>query len=99
MRLGEMLLRDGKVTGQELETAIATQVRVGGRLGTVLVELGVIDVETLARYLALDLGVPAVTRRELERARDAALRLLPRELCTRHICLPYDVREKHLLIA
>jgi len=99
MRLGEMLIRDGKLTQTQLDAGVQTQAKIGGRLGTVLVELGHIDVETLARYLALELGVPAVTRRELDRARDAALRLLPRELCTRIICLPFDVRDRHLLVA
>jgi len=99
MRLGEMLIRDGKLTQAQLDEGIATQAKIGGRLGTVLVEIGAIDVELLSRYLALELGVPAVTRRELDRARDAALRLLPRDLCTRVICLPFDVRDRHLLVA
>ncbi|NTX56869.1 general secretion pathway protein GspE, partial [Myxococcus sp. CA039A] len=51
MRLGEQLLKDGLVTAEGLEEALEAQVVHGGRLGTNLVELGLVSEVDLARVL------------------------------------------------
>ncbi|WP_338865601.1 hypothetical protein [Myxococcus stipitatus] len=51
MRLGEQLLKDGLVTAEGLEEALEAQVVHGGRLGTNLVELGLVSEVDLARTL------------------------------------------------
>jgi len=43
MKLGEMLVRDGRITPAQLEQALAHQTRVGGRIGSILVELGFLE--------------------------------------------------------
>lgn len=52
MRLGTLLLRDAVISLSQLEAALRAQVLYGGKLGTNLVELDVIDLETLGDYLA-----------------------------------------------
>jgi hypothetical protein len=47
MKLGEMLVRDGRLSEAHLQQALQYQARVGGRLGTVLAEGGFVDFETL----------------------------------------------------
>ena len=76
MKLGEMLIRDGRLTEAQLQQALAAQQRDGGRIGTVLVEQGVIDFETLTVYLGLELGISIATGAALDRAKLAAVRLL-----------------------
>jgi len=51
MRLGELLLGEGLVTTEGLEEALESQVIHGGRLGTNLVELGLLQEKDLARLL------------------------------------------------
>ncbi|WP_164018793.1 general secretion pathway protein GspE [Pyxidicoccus trucidator] len=51
MRLGEMLLKEGLVTAEGLEEALEAQVVHGGRLGTNLVELGLVSEQDLAKTL------------------------------------------------
>jgi type II secretion system (T2SS) protein E len=51
MRLGELLLQENLVTPQALEEALESQVVHGGRLGTNLVELGLLSEQDLARVL------------------------------------------------
>ncbi|NVI97011.1 general secretion pathway protein GspE [Myxococcus sp. AM009] len=51
MRLGEQLLKDGLVTAEGLEEALEAQVVHGGRLGTNLVELGLLSEVDLAKTL------------------------------------------------
>lgn len=61
-----MLLRDAVISLTQLETALRTQVLYGGRLGTNLVELGFLDVDTLGDYLARILEVPVAPRELFE---------------------------------
>ncbi|MBU8897834.1 general secretion pathway protein GspE [Corallococcus sp. H22C18031201] len=51
MRLGEQLVNEGLVTAAALEEALESQVVHGGRLGTNLVELGLVSEQDLARSL------------------------------------------------
>jgi hypothetical protein len=51
MRLGELLLEEKLITAEALEEALESQVVHGGRLGTNLVELGLVSEEDLARML------------------------------------------------
>ncbi|MFY1829349.1 hypothetical protein ACN47A_25755 [Myxococcus fulvus] len=51
MRLGEQLLKEGLVTAEGLEEALEAQVVHGGRLGTNLVELGLLSEQDLAKTL------------------------------------------------
>ena len=43
LKLGEVLLNEGLVTRKQLEEALKCQVIFGGRLGTNLVEMGIVD--------------------------------------------------------
>jgi hypothetical protein len=99
MKLGEMLLRDGRLTEPQLEAALRFQARDGGRLGTVLVENGFIDLEALTVYLGLELGIPIATGAMLARAKRAAVRLLQPPQAFRHKCVPLVVQDRQLIAA
>ncbi len=60
-RLGELLVRAGKITQTQLEEALALQKEAGGRLGSNLVKLGSIDEDDLIEYLSQHFGVPSVS--------------------------------------
>ncbi len=49
MRLGELLLEEKLITADALEEGLESQVVHGGRLGTNLVELGLVSEEDVAR--------------------------------------------------
>src|SRR5262249_58167885 len=99
MRLGAMLVRDGRLTSAQVLAAVGQQARVGGRIGTVLIEMRLIDADTLTVYLGLDLGVPIATRTALERAKRAALRALPIDLAERLLCIPLVAQARQLIVA
>jgi len=99
MRLGEMLLRDGRLTEAQLKQALTYQARDGGRLGTVLVEHGLIDLEALTVYLGLELGIPIATGAMLERAKRAAVRLMQPAQAFKHKCVPLVVQDRQLIAA
>ncbi len=99
MKLGEMLVRDGRLTEPQLESALKFQARDGGRIGTVLFEHGLIDLEALTVYLGLELGIPIATGAMLERAKRAAVRLLPPQIAFKHKCVPLVVQDRQLIAA
>jgi hypothetical protein len=99
MKLGEMLVRDGRLTEPQLQAALAAQVRDGGRLGTVLVEHGLIDLEALTVYLGLELGIPIATGAMLERAKRAAVRMIQAPHAFRYKCVPLVVQDRQLIAA
>ncbi|HEX3762476.1 MAG TPA: hypothetical protein VHW23_27430 [Kofleriaceae bacterium] len=99
MRLGEMLVRDGRLTEAQLADALGYQARDGGRLGTVLFEHGMVDLEALTVYLGLELGIPIATGAMLERAKRAAVRLLQPSHAFKHRCVPLVVQDRQLIAA
>ncbi|MBK9034487.1 MAG: hypothetical protein IPL61_25005 [Myxococcales bacterium] len=99
MKLGEMLVRDGRLTEAQIDQAVAAQQRSGGRFGTVLFEMGFIDLDALTVYLGLELGIPIATGAMLERAKRAAVKLLTPEQAFRYKCVPLIMQHRQLIAA
>jgi type IV pilus assembly protein PilB len=62
-RLGELLLERNLLTDGQLAQGLLEQAASGGRLGTALVKLGLLDERALARVLAEQQGLPLVDLR------------------------------------
>ncbi len=62
MRLGDLLLQQRLITRDQLRAALEAQGAEGGRLGTNLVKLGFLEVDTLAGMLGDQHGVNAAQR-------------------------------------
>jgi len=67
-RIGELLVARGLLTPTQVEQAVRAQVVWGGRFGTNLVELGLIDLDTLSRALAGQHALPAALAHHFEHA-------------------------------
>ena len=65
-RLGELLVKSGKITPDQLEEALSAQQAEGGRVGTHLVKMGFIDDDDLVEFLSQRYGVPAINLGEVE---------------------------------
>jgi type IV pilus assembly protein PilB len=59
-RLGAVLLERGYVSDDSLQQAIGRHAEVGGRLGDVLVNIGVISEQRIARAIEESIGIPLV---------------------------------------
>ena len=94
-----MLVRDGRITPVQLQGAIAHQAQSGGRIGSILVELGFLDAETLTVYLGLELGMPIATGATLERCKRSAVRLLSPQQAARYRCVPIVIQGQTLILA
>src|ERR1700753_503876 len=99
MKLGEMLVRDGRLSEEQIDAALKFQARDGGRLGTVLVEHGLVDLEALTVYLGVALSIPIATGAMLDRAKRAAVRLLQPAQAFKHKCVPLVVQDRQLIAA
>jgi hypothetical protein len=99
MKLGEMLVRDGRLTDAQLQSALAQQGRDGGRLGTVMFEMGLVDLDALTVYLGLELAIPIATGAMLERAKRSAVRLLTPQMAFRYKVVPLLDQHRQLIAA
>ncbi len=88
MKLGTLLLRDGILDLPQLEMGLKTQVLYGGRLGTNLVELGYLDLETLGNYLAQSLRIPLATQRDFEQITPDIANVISSDLAQELVVIP-----------
>jgi len=87
VRLGELLLREKRVTPAQLQEALKHQRANGGRLGTTLVQLGFLKDEDVTDVLSRQYGVPAVDLRDFDL--DASIvRLIPGETAAKYNVIP-----------
>jgi type IV pilus assembly protein PilB len=61
LKLGELLIKEGLLSQADLEKAIAAQRQDGGRLGEIIVKLGITQEEEIIRVLGKQLGIPYFT--------------------------------------
>jgi len=59
-KIGYILLAAGLVDRKQMENALRRQAVSGGRLGDILIEMGALSEENLARALSKQLGLPFV---------------------------------------
>jgi hypothetical protein len=97
--LGEMLLKVGALTEAQLQQVLHAQSIYGGRLGTNLVEMGLVEEEDLARVLNEKMGVPHVELADLHSVPGEILSLVPFEMVQRYRVLPVAVKGKKLTLA
>jgi len=99
-RLGEILVENGIVTKKQLEEAVESQVIFGGKIGTNLVELGYISVNTLAVFLSLQHGVQLPPYSQIENIPSDILSLVPKEMVKKYRVIPFKKENKilHLIM-
>ncbi|MDR5695469.1 MAG: type II secretion system ATPase GspE [Armatimonadota bacterium] len=81
--IGEILLDQGFISRQQLETALAMQRRSGGHLGTILLEMGAITERQLAKALGIQWGLPYVDLSAVD-IDPETVKLIPHSLAQRH---------------
>jgi len=97
-RLGELLLENGLLTPEQLESALAVQRRERRPLGQVLLAQGVVDEKALAGVLSLHFDVPQI---DFARARveKEALALISESYAREHTILPIRIDKDELEVA
>ncbi|HSG47205.1 MAG TPA: type IV-A pilus assembly ATPase PilB [Longimicrobiales bacterium] len=97
-RLGDLFVREGLVTEQQVQEGLREARSSGMRLGYSLVKLGLVAEDELTRMLAKQYRVPAV---DLEKVQvdPKILRLVPGDVAHKHLVLPLRRVGKTLTVA
>lgn len=96
--LGTLLLDEGLVTPETLETGMALQEETGRPLGRVLVEEGLVEESDLVRALAKHIGIEFVDLNAVT-VDPAAAALIPETLARRYAALPIAFEGDALIVA
>jgi type IV pilus assembly protein PilB len=59
-KLGQLLLNNKLITEEQLKTGLEAQAKNGGRLGSTLIKLGIIDEDQLVTFLSKQYDAPAI---------------------------------------
>jgi hypothetical protein len=97
-RLGDLLLQQGLVNTAQLDEALKYQVIFGGKLGTNLIEMGIVEEDDIARVLSQQFHVPTLTAEEVMDVEPPVLALLPRELVEQHSVIPLKLEGRRLTL-
>ena len=96
VRIGDMLIREGKITESHLQEALRRQEQRGGRLGQILVEMKAIAEEEILRTLAQQLHIPRAQIPRLANFSTELLSVVPESLASRYRVVPLK-KEGNLL--
>ncbi|MGB6361645.1 MAG: type II secretion system protein GspE, partial [Thermoanaerobaculia bacterium] len=97
-RIGELLVKAGKITQEQLQDALTAQQKEGGRLGTHLVKLGFIEDEELVEFLSQRYGVPAINLNEVE-VDEGIIKIIPPDVARKYTIIPVSKAGAKLTIA
>jgi len=97
-RLGDLLVRAGLITPDQLHKALQEQRATGHRLGFLLVRMGLVEETEITKMLARQYRMPAVDLSRFE-VDPKILRLVPAELSVKHVVLPLKRDGRTLTVA
>jgi len=97
-RLGEILLREGLVTREQLAQALTEQKNSKHRLGYVLVKLGLVQELEITKVLARQYRMPAVDLSRFE-VDPKIIKLVPADMATKSVVLPLKREGRTLTVA
>jgi type IV pilus assembly protein PilB len=86
--IGDLLVREGLITDEQLRQALTEQRNNGSRLGYTLVAMGFVSETDLTRVLARKYRVKAVDLSRISQIDVRVINLVKPEIATRHLVLP-----------
>jgi type IV pilus assembly protein PilB len=86
-KLGELLVRGGKINQAQLQEALGYQKDQGGRLGTNLVKLGYLSERQLVDALAEQFKVPSVDLNNME-IDESVVKIIPADIARKYTIFP-----------
>jgi type IV pilus assembly protein PilB len=98
VRIGELLLKEKRITPDQLQEALNYQKANGGKLGFNLVKLGFVKDEELTALLSKQYGVPSINLAQFE-IDPAVIKLIPAETAQKYEIIPLSRSGATLTIA
>ena len=97
-RLGEMLIKAGLISQDQLEEALQLQKTNGGKLGYNLVRLGHVKEEDITSLLSEQYGVPAIHLEHFE-IDESILKHIPADVAQKYLVIPIERTGATLTVA
>jgi type IV pilus assembly protein PilB len=98
VRIGELLLKEKRITPEQLEEVLNYQKTHGGKLGLNLVKLGFVKDEDITALLSKQYGVPSINLTQFE-IDPGVIKLIPGETCHKYQIIPLSRSGATLTIA
>ena len=98
VRIGELLLKEKRITAEQLQEALNYQRQNGGKLGLNLIKLGFVKDEEVTALLSRQYGVPSIALAEFE-IDPAVAKLVPAETAQKYQIVPLSRSGATLTIA
>src|SRR6187399_1998532 len=98
VRIGELLLKEKRITPAQLQEALNYQKTSGGKLGYNLVSLGFIKDEEITSLLSKQYGVPSINLAQFE-IDQGIVKLIPAETAQKYQIVPLSRAGATLTIA
>jgi type IV pilus assembly protein PilB len=98
VRIGELLLKEKRITPAQLQEALTYQKTSGGKLGYNLVKLGFVKDEEITALLSKQYGVPSINLAQFE-IDSAIVKLIPSETAHKYQIVPLSRAGATLTIA
>src|SRR5688572_11947692 len=98
VRIGELLLKEKRITPQQLQEALNAQKANGGKLGASLVKLGFVRDEEITARLSKQYGVPSINLAQFE-LDPAVIKLVPADTAVKYQIVPLSRNGASLTIA
>jgi type IV pilus assembly protein PilB len=97
-QIGELLIKENVITSEQLETALSQQRKQGGRLGSILINLGFVHDDDITSVLSRQYGVPSINLAYFE-IDPAVIKLIPVETAQKYMIVPLSRVGSTLTIA
>jgi type IV pilus assembly protein PilB len=98
VRIGELLLKEKRITPEQLQQALNHQKTNGGKLGHNLVSLGFVKDEEITALLSRQYGVPSINLTQFE-IDPAVIKLIPADTAQKYQIIPLSRAGATLTIA
>jgi type IV pilus assembly protein PilB len=98
VRIGELLLKEKRITPEQLQEVLNYQKTNGGKLGLNLVKLGFVKDEDITALLSKQYGVPSINLTQFE-IDAAVIKLIPAETAHKYQIIPLSRSGATLTIA
>jgi type IV pilus assembly protein PilB len=98
VRIGDLLLKEKRITQEQLQQALNYQKANGGKLGYNLVKLGLVKDEDITSLLSKQYGVPSINLTQFE-IDSAVIKLIPADTAQKYQIVPLSRAGATLTIA
>src|SRR5207237_6055919 len=98
VRIGKLLLKEKRITPEQLQEALTYQKANGGKLGYNLVKLGYVKDDEITALLTNQYGVPSINLAQFE-IDPAVIKLIPAETAQKYQIIPLSRAGATLTIA